>query len=297
MRVTFSAQYRHGLENIEKAADRLADYQRQVSSGKRLERISDDPAAAASALSERNQLTQLDQYRRTSDSAYSRLTVLDTVMSDIVSKLTAAQSSAVSAAGTNAGPAQRTAAAQQLAGIKAALLDDFNQSFQGNYIFAGTKSTDKPYVSGVGGVVAPYAGSTTEVFVDIAQGRIVPVGVDGGAITQGSATSDVFATIDSLITAINAGDNDAITTGVAALGDAFTRVTTAQSRVGTAMMTIEAEQERLGSVKIASTRRLSQLEDANMVDAISGMQNADTAYKAALAATANMGKTSLMDYL
>ena len=50
MRVTFAAQYRHGLENIETAADRLAEFQRQVSSGRRLDRVSDDPAAAVDQL-------------------------------------------------------------------------------------------------------------------------------------------------------------------------------------------------------------------------------------------------------
>jgi flagellin-like hook-associated protein FlgL len=48
---------------------------------------------------------------------------------------------------------------------------------------------------------------------------------------------------------------------------------------------------------VASQTRLSAVEDANMADAISGMQTADTAYKAALAAVGTAGKTSLMDYL
>jgi flagellar hook-associated protein 3 FlgL len=297
MRVTFAQQYRQSLDNMQQAAQRLADYQRQVSSGKRLERISDDPAAAAGAVSERNGLAQIDQYTQSNDSAYSRLTVVDTVMSDIITKLTAAQVSAASAAGTNASAAQRTAAAQQLSGLKDALLDDFNTSFQGNYVFSGTASTTKPYVTGAGGTVNPYAGSNTEVFVDVAHGRAVPIGMDGSALTQGSASTDLFTTMDNLISAINAGDNDGISKYTAEVNDAFARVTTAQSRVGTAMNTLESEQQQMTTAKLASTKRLSQLEDANMVDAISGMQEADTAYKASLAASANTSKLSLMDYL
>ena len=91
MRVTFSAQYQNGIANIESAADRLAEFQRQVSSGKRLDRVSVDPAAATSAINERGNLAQIDQYSRTGDSAYARLTVIDTVMSDIITKLTTAQ--------------------------------------------------------------------------------------------------------------------------------------------------------------------------------------------------------------
>lgn len=296
MRVTFQAQYKNGVDNIERAGARLFEYQRQVSSGKRIAHISDDPTGAASALAERNQLAQLDQYQRTGDSAYSRLTILDTVMSDIVTKLTSAQASAMSAIGSTAGVEQRTAAAQQIAGLKTALLDDFNSSFQGNYVFAGTKSTTRPFVS-TNGVVAPYAGSTTEVFADVGQGRTVAIGFDGGTIAQGAAATDLFTTLDNLITAINNGDSSAINNGMAELNDAFSRATTAQSRVGAAMSMLEAEKLRLGSAKVASQNRLSQLEDANMVEAISGMQGADTAYKAALGATSMAGKLSLMDYL
>jgi len=296
MRVTFQTQYKNGVDNIERAGTRLVEFQRQVSSGKRIERVSDDPTGAASALAERNQLAQIDQYQQTGDSAYSRLTILDTVMSDIVTKLTSVQSSATSALGSTAGVAQRTAAAQQIAGLKAALLDDFNASFQGNYVLAGTKSTTKPFVS-TNGVVAPYAGSATEVFTDVGEGRTVAIGFDGGAIAQGSAATDLFTTLDNLVTAINNGDNTAINQGISDVNDAFSRVTTAQSRVGSAMSMLEAEKSRLGSAKVASQSRLSQLEDANMVDAISGMQQADTAYKAALAAMSAAGKLSLMDYL
>lgn len=297
MRVTFSAQYQNGIANIESAADRLAEFQRQVSSGKRLDRVSVDPAAATSAINERGNLAQIDQYSRTGDSAYARLTVIDTVMSDIITKLTTAQVSAQSALGSTAGPEQRTAAAQQLAGIKAALADDFNTSFQGNYLFSGTKSTTKPFATSAGGAVAAYAGSAVEVFSDIGQGRSVPIGYDGGLIAKGTASNDVFTTIDNLIAAVNAGDNTAITSGITDLQEAFARVTNAQSRVGTAMSTLDAEKLRLGSVKVASQARLSKLEDANMVEAISGMQQSDIAYKAALQAAAAAGKLSLMDYI
>ena len=295
--MTFNGQFRDATTNVERASQRLLQFQRQVSSGRRLDRVSDDPSSASAALGERTKIAQVDQYTRSTDSAYSRLTVVDTVLSDIVTKLTAAQVAATSALGTTPTAAQRTAAAEQLDGLKAALLDDFNTSLQGNYLFAGTKSTTKPYVAGSGGTVAAYAGSTTEIQVDIEQDRVVTVAFDGGAMTKGSDTTDVFATIDSLIAAVNAGDSTAITAGIAALQNVFGRVTAVQSRVGAAMQTLDAEKLRLSATKLASSERLSKLEDANMAEAITGMQQADTAYKAALGAAAAAAKVSLMDYL
>jgi flagellar hook-associated protein 3 FlgL len=297
MRVTFNGQFRDALVDVERAGDRLATYQRQVSSGRRLDRVSEDPSGVAVALGERTKVAQVDQYARSTDSAYSRLTVVDTVLSDIVVKLTAAQVAATSAIGSTVTTAQRTAAAQQLDGLKAALLDNFNTSVQGVYLFAGTKSTAKPYVADNTGTVAAYAGSATEVQVDVDQDHEVTVGFDGGAITKGSDTSDVFATIDSLIAAVNAGDSTAISNGISSLVNVFARVTAAQSRVGASMQALDTEKLRLSASKLASTDRLSKIEDANMVEAITGMQQADTAYKAALNAAAATAKVSLMDYL
>jgi len=296
LRVTFNGQFRDATTNVERASERLLQFQRQVSSGRRLDRVSDDPSGASAALGERTKIAQIDQYTRSTDSAYSRLTVLDTVLSDMVTKLTAAQVAATSALGTTPTDAQRTAAAEQLDGLKAALLDDFNTSLQGNYLFAGTKSTTKPYVAS-GGTVAAYAGSSTEIQVDIEQDRAVTVSFDGGAITKGSDTTDVFAIMDGLIAAVNAADSTAINSGIAALQNVFGRVTAVQSRVGAAMQTLDAEKVLLSATKIASSERLSKLEDTNMAEAITGMQQADTAYKAALGAAAAAAKVSLMDYL
>ena len=296
LRVTFNGQFRDATTNVERASERLLQFQRQVSSGRRLDRVSDDPSGASAALGERTKIAQVDQFTRSTDSAYSRLTVIDTVLSDIVTKLTAAQVAATSALGTTPTAAQRTAAAEQLDGLKAALLDDFNTSLQGNYLFAGTKSTTKPYVAG-GGTVAAYAGSSTEIQVDIEQDRAVTVSFDGGAITKGSDTTDVFAIMDGLIAAVNAADSTAINSGIASLQNVFGRVTAVQSRVGASMQTLDAERLRLSATKLASSERLSKLEDANMAEAITGMQQADTAYKAALGAAAAAAKVSLMDYL
>jgi flagellar hook-associated protein 3 FlgL len=297
MRVTFNGQFRDGLANVERASERLADYQRQVSSGRRLDRVSDDPSGVAIALGERTKLAQVDQYSRSTDSAYSRLTIVDTVLSDIVLKLTAAQVAGTSALGSSVTDAQRAAAAKQLEGLKAALLDDFNTSVQGNYLFAGTKSTTKPYVTDNNGTVAAYAGSTTEVQVDVDQDQAVTIAFNGGALTKGADATDVFATIDNLITAVMAGDTTAITDGIASLANVFARVTAAQSGVGASMQALDTEKLRLSATKLASAERLSKLEDADMVEAITGMQQADQAYKAALGATAATAKVSLMDYL
>jgi flagellar hook-associated protein 3 FlgL len=296
MRITFNSQYRDSSAAIDQAAESLIDLQRQVATGKRVGKASDDPTAAANAINERAQLASVEQYARAADSATSRLTVVDSVLSDLVEKLTAAQSSTMSARGSTKTPAQREAVAKALEAIRADVLDDFNTSFRGAYVFAGAASTTRPFTEAGDGSINAYAGSSTEVSADVGS-QDVPMSLDGDAIAQGGDTEHIFDAFDDLIAAVRAGDDAGMQTGMDALSRAFDRTTTAQSRVGVALQALETEQVRLQEVKLAGTTRLSKLEDADMAEVIAGMNRADAAYKAALGAAATAAKVSLLDYL
>ncbi len=297
MRVTFNSQYRDAAEGIETATRRLIEFQRQVASNKRMGKISDDPEAASQAIGERAELAQIGQYTRAADSVASRLTVTDTVLSDVIEKLSSAQSLAQGVRGSEASPAQRDAAVQQLRGLRSALLDDMNTSFHGTYVFAGTDATTRPYTLAGNGSVNPYAGNNSSMQVDVGDDRAVAVAFDGEAITLGGEPQDMFASIDDLITAISAGDSDAITTGMATLERAFTRATAAQTRLGSDMQVIDSQKLRLQQMRLSGTERLSKLEDVNMAESISGMTQADAAYRAALGAANASTRPSLLDYL
>jgi flagellar hook-associated protein 3 FlgL len=275
----------------------MQEAQRQVSTGKRLNRISDDPSGAASAVAERNALGAIEQYRSSSDSVGSRLTVIDTVLSDILEKLTRAQSVALSGQGTHKTAVQREAAAQELRGLRAAVLDDLNTTFHGSYIFSGASATTKPFVAGGGGAIDPYAGSAVEQEVDIGDGRSVKVAFDGNGIAQGTAPQHVFDVFDDLITALGAADDAGITTGIQDLKAAFARTSLAQGAIGADMQEIDAQKLRLAQLKLSTEERLSKLEHANMAEAISEFSQAETAYRAALGAVGTATQVSLLDYL
>jgi flagellar hook-associated protein 3 FlgL len=298
MRTTFNAMYREASAGIESSQQRLAEFQRQVSTGKRIEKPSDDPSGAATAVGEHAEIANVEQYTRAATSVGSRLTVVDTVLSDIVSKLSAASSAMVAARGTTQTAAQREAYAQELQGIRDALLEDFNTSYQGSYVFGGANSSNAPFRKDpVTGAVLPYEGSTTEVMVDIDSTQSVKVAMNGDTIVRGSAGSDLFAVLDAAIAAARSGDNAALGTGLDAINAAFQRATTAQSRVGADLNTIDDQRLRLSQMKLAAMARIDKVEAVNMAEAITGMTQAQAAYQAALGAVSSVTRVSLMDYI
>lgn len=297
MRTTFNAMYREASAGIETATERLTEFQRQVSTGRRIDRPSDDPSGTSSAIGEHAEVATVEQYTRAATSVGSKLTVIDTLLSDVVDKLTAASTAVTAARGSIQSQAQREAAAQQLESVKASLFDDFNATFQGAYLFGGANASNPPFSKDAAGVVQPYAGSTVEVQVDVDRNRAVKVGLNGDALARGSSPQDIFAVLDELIAAARAGDSATLGAGMGRLNDAMNRVTTAQSRVGADMGTVDDQKLRLGRMKIAGLARLEKIEAADMAAAISGMTQAQSAYEAALGAVGAVTRVSLMDYL
>ena len=78
---------------------------------------------------------------------------------------------------------------------------------------------------------------------------------------------------------------------------AFDRASQVQSSVGTSLRAILAHTATLEEAGRASKARVASLEEANMAEAISGLQQSETAYNAALGAAARTTRRSLFDYL
>jgi flagellar hook-associated protein 3 FlgL len=297
MRTTFNTTYRDGAAGIAAAHERMIDAQRQVSTGRRINRISDDPTGASNVVAERNALAAVEQYTSSTDSVGSRLTVIDTVLDDVLTKLTRAQEVAMAGQGSAKTQIQREAAAQELRGLREAVLDNLNSTFHGAFLFSGASATTKPFQPGGGGVINPYAGSASENEVDIGDGRSVKVTLDGNTIAQGGAAQHVFDSFDDLIAAVVGGNDAAISTGIQELKAAFDRTSRLQGAIGSDMQEIDGQKLRLQQMKLSTDERLSKLEAANIAEAISNMSQADTAYQAALGAVSTATRVSLLDYL
>lgn len=297
MRVTFNAQNRNSTAGLEDAATRLLEFQRQVSTGKRIEKPSDDPSATLGSIGEHGELAAIDQYSRATDSVASRLSVIDTVLSDLVTQIERALVSGASARGSAKTQVQRDAAATELEGIRDTIFGDMNTAFNGTYVFSGSASTVAPYTRVGSGPISAYAGSTSEMVVDVDQQRTIKIAFNGQLVTQGSDPQDIFVEFDNMIAAVRAGNDAGIDAGMQALQRMFNRVATSQGRVGADLRTVDEQKVRLSELSRASTKRLSALEDTNMAKAITGMAQADAAYQAALGSVNSVSRLSLMDYL
>jgi flagellar hook-associated protein 3 FlgL len=294
MRVIYDV-VQDGLAALNSTSSQMATARQQVTTGRRINQLSDDPAAAALAVGEHATISGIDAYTSTASDASSRLSAADAVMNGYIDKLTAAITAATSAQGSTATPSTRAAAAQQIRGLRDSILGDLNTKFGGTYLFSGAKTDTAPYAQ-VGGAWT-YQGDNSSVQVAVQNNTKVSVTIDGQALAQGSDATDVFTTLDNLANSIAAGNDTATSAGSAALERAFDRATQVQSRIGIDENRSQDATTQLAALRLAADARRSKLEDADLATSITKMTNADTAYKAALGAVSTAERISLLDYL
>jgi flagellar hook-associated protein 3 FlgL len=294
MRMTFGAI--HGsLDAINLAAEQFVTAQQQVASGRRVQKPSDDPTSMQRAIQDQAEIGTLDAYSRASDSATSRLSVIDNVLSSMIETLTEATVTATGARGSDVPQPARNAAGAKLASLRDGLVSDLNTDYRGTRLFAGSMAQSVPYAKIAGAWV--YQGDATPVSAEVGRNRAVTLSYDGQAIARGGDATDLFSELDTLIGAVQAGDDAAIGTGIAALTRAFDRTVRAQSQVGTDERSTLDGQDQLVSLRLAGVSRLSKDQDANLAEAITKMGQSQIAYQAALTAVGKANQSSLLDYL
>lgn len=296
MRIVFNTSFDEGIRSVNRAAEALTEAQRQVGSGRRMARPSDDPLGSVAAINEHASLSRLGAYSNAADAAAYRLGIADSALSDVITQLTAAQSTALAARGSSQTQAQRDAASHELLSIRDALMADINTSYQGAYIFSGSE-VSKPAYATVGTAISGYQGDADQTGIEIEPGRSVASTFDGGKIFQGADSQHVLDALTDLAAAVSANDETAIASGVDALSRGFDRATAAQAEVGNDLRRIDDMRLRNASEKTGVVSRLATVEDADLAQAAAQLSQAQTAYRAALSSVATLGSVSLMDYL
>src|SRR5689334_8146564 len=119
----------------------------QLSSGRRINQPSDDPAGAAVQVQINDRSSQADSFLRGIGDVNGQLQTADSTLSSIVTSLNRAISLGVEGANGPLSDADRQAIAQEVIGIRDQLISEVNVSYQGRFVFAGTASQTTPFAA------------------------------------------------------------------------------------------------------------------------------------------------------
>ena len=301
MRVTNNSITSMTLANLQSSLQRGATLQQQLSSGKRINKASDDPSGTVAALALQGEIDRNNQYTRNANDGNGWLTTVDSTLTSINDQLSRARDLVVQAASTGSGDANsQNAIATELTQLRASILGLANTTYQGRPVFGGTTAGTAAFAAGATSTIGgqpdiAYVGDTGTVSRRIADGTTVRVDSDATA-TFGAAGNSVFDAIATVI--------DHLQNNPAALSGDITTIDVTASRVRTQLTDVGVRQQRVqdGVATVQNrvldlTTRLTDVEDVDMPSTIVALQTQQVAYQAALGATAKVVQPSLLDFL
>ena len=295
-RITPTIQDRNFLENITRAKSRMDQAQQEISSGKKVNNLSDDPFAAMRSSEIQASTSVNDQFLSTNDQVKSRLNITDTALQSMISNLDNAKVLAAQALSGTTTVETRSALAEGVDGTIRQALSDANMQFNGSYLFAGTKTNAAPFVeSPVGSGNVTYNGNDEAIYARLDSSTILQTNVTGQDLAQ--AAPSMFTTLADLKMAIQNNDTDTIAARLKDLESISERLNTLDAFVGNTANLVDQIHSRLSDQNLALKAEDSRLTDANMVESISNFNLAQQGVTAALSAKAKVQQISLFDFL
>jgi flagellar hook-associated protein 3 FlgL len=255
----------------------------ELSTGRRVNQLSDDPAAAAELVGNSNQSSQDDQYLQNAGSLQAKFQVADSTLSNVVTALTRAISIGTEGANGTVNAGDRQAIAGEVQGLITQTLSLANTTFQGAYIFAGTAVNTQPFVQNAATGTVAYAGNLDSTAVELSNGNSIAANLPGTQLFQ-NASGSAFQSLQDLNTALLSGNG--IGAAVVEVQNALTQVSTNQTFYGNALNQISATDNFLNQDKLNLSSQENTLVGIDPATAASNFSQGQVAQQALLDATA-----------
>lgn len=289
MRVTNKMMADNVISQLFRQREQMVTTQEHITTGKRVNRPSDDPVEISSILSYRKTVSSLDQYNENISKAKLHINTVDDVLGMVNDLLRDAKEIAYD---TN--PAMRSELAEQVAAIRDQVLQMANYQIDGKYLFSGDSTQTAPYDS----TTWLYNGDAGTKDTVVGENMQVSITADGSSIfgSDGTNVFDILNDLESALTAVPVVPTD-ITDQISNLDGAIDRITTIRARNAGVYQRLETTENHYKYFKVNVQDMLSNAEDADIAEAIINLQVQQTTYESTLASSSMIIQKSLIDFL
>jgi len=294
MRVTnMMPDVQYGIQQSEQA---LSTALQQLSTGKRVNQLSDDPGASASYVRSQAASAAVDQYSSNISSLLPAMQTADAALSTVVTSLNQAITLGTEGANEGLTTANRAVITQQVQSLLATVASQANTSYQGNYLFGGSASGQAPFTaSSTNANGYTYNGNSTVNQVKVGDSLTVAVNLPGDQIFTSGA--NVLGSLNSLVTALQSGTTTDIGNATAAVSSALQYVGEQRAPMDSTINELDSQQTYLSQETVTLTSQQDALVGIDTATAATNLAQAQTQNSAVLAAAARVLPKTLLDYL
>lgn len=285
MRVSNATLYSFLNRSFERANRDNLSALTKLSDLKNVRYVSDDPAAARTALALRNRSLRIDGYDRNTKQARADLESIEDALAQVHALLIEVRNHADLGALENA-----EVQASAVESLRESLVQLANTHQDDRYLFGGTEVLSPPFDA-----TGTYSGDNVEATALVDEERSVGTTLDGERVFTGAG--DLFAVLEDLAADLRALDDAAVVQHHADFSDYLDHVAGIRAEVGIRLQRLEEHETRLTAEQERIVERLANLEDATLEETLVELTASTTAYDALSAASGRIIGRSLLDYI
>jgi flagellar hook-associated protein 3 FlgL len=230
----------------------------ELSSGVSVTSLSQNPVAAGQNVLLLSSIQQDDSFTQSSNLVQGQLQVADSALGSVVSQLTQAVSIATSGNNGSLNSSQLLSISNQLSGIRDEVTSLANTSYQGQYLFGGSKASVTPFT--ISNTTTPstatYNGDSVVNYLQTPTGQTIQLNLPGDQIFPTSGANSAFQALNNLIADFANGST------VAASVQDTASLNTALNFISQQRVTLDNSLTRLTAASDAVTNQMTQLTTA-----------------------------------
>lgn len=310
MRITSNMMSNNFLNNLNNNLGSVADYQRQLSSGKVINSLSDDPVRLISSMQCRVRLNNVAQYKSSVESAQTWLSQTETSVSELNEVIKSAYETAVRMSNDDMTADDKDAAAALIKQLRDQVVTIANSQSSDKYVFGGYNVNRAPItVDGTGNIY--YNGldltddSNPALIAMSGQSIAYPIGFNAtmdisvsGTDLLGTGDDNIYSVLNGFYNALSS-DADAadLSNYITKIQDNQDRVLTTQSKIGGMTNRLDLLVNRYEEERLSYSENQSKIEDVDVAETYVKYSTAQTVYNAALQVGTQIIQQSILDYL
>ena len=308
MKISTQLLFDRAAEQMSLVQNKLAASQAHLAQGKQILKPSDAPDQAAVVQRLKTVMSRQESFQSSMVTLRSRLENEDTTLKSASDLLVRAKEIAVHAANGTLSSINRRALGKEMQAVRDQLLSLANsKDNNGNFLFAGSRSTKPAFDAPAPGESPVYQGDQTKMTVMVGDQRSIPINRTGTDAfvslnrpgpTAGSVQGvSFFKVMDDLVAGINNSNGVAMQRGVDEMTSLLNGMSLAHADIGTDMNVVEQQTGVIEDTILNLKTNLSTVEDLDYAAAITKMNQQLLSLEAAQSSFSKISQLSLFNYL
>jgi len=306
MKISTQLLFERATKQMTTSQNNLAKSQAQLAQGKQIINPSDAPDQAATIQRLKSILTRQDSYQSALNNVQTRLEGEDSTLQSVSDLLIRSKEIALQANNDTLSPDNRKALGVELQGIRDQMLSLANsKDSNGNFLFAGSKVNNPPFVS-VAGNSPQYVGDQTRMNVRVGENRSMPINRTGTdafvpvtrTLPDGTQQGmGFFNVMDDLIKGVNNSDRPKMQGSLGELDSLLGGLSMARANIGSGLKGIDQQTSVIEDTVLNLKSTLSSVEDLDYASAITKMNQQMLSLEAAQSSFAKISQLNLFNFI